>query len=64
METIRATEKAAREAQAKADNIDAAVYDLKAVNPNDNTRPIPDPCRDHRKHRRTRKDRCRSLGQT
>ena len=37
-ETIRVTEKAAREAQAKADNIDAAVYDLKAVNPNDNTK--------------------------
>ena len=36
METIRVTEKAAREAQAKADSIAAAVYDLKAVNPNDN----------------------------
>jgi type I restriction enzyme M protein len=37
-ETIKATEKAAREAQSKADNIDAAVYDLKAVNPNDNSK--------------------------
>jgi type I restriction enzyme M protein len=36
-ETIKAVEKSAREAQAKADSIDAAVYDLKAVNPNDNT---------------------------
>jgi type I restriction enzyme M protein len=31
---IREEEKAAREAEAKADAIDAAVYDLKAVNPN------------------------------
>jgi type I restriction enzyme M protein len=31
---IGETEKAAREAQSKADAIDAAVYDLKAVNPN------------------------------
>jgi type I restriction enzyme M protein len=30
---IAAAEKAARDAQAKADGIDAAVYDLKAVNP-------------------------------
>jgi hypothetical protein len=30
---IAAAEKAARDAQAKADAIDAAVYDLKAVNP-------------------------------
>lgn len=35
-EVIKTTEKTAREAQAKADAIDAAVYDLKAVNPNDN----------------------------
>jgi type I restriction enzyme M protein len=33
-ETIKALEKSARDAQAKADAIDAAVYDLKAVNPN------------------------------
>ncbi|HZS03893.1 MAG TPA: N-6 DNA methylase [Blastocatellia bacterium] len=32
-EELGAAEKAAREAQAKADAIDAAVYDLKAVNP-------------------------------
>lgn len=32
-EALVATEKATREAQAKADAIDAAVYDLKAVNP-------------------------------
>ncbi|MCG3163608.1 MAG: hypothetical protein JMDDDDMK_05047 [Acidobacteria bacterium] len=32
-EALTAAEKAAREAQAKADAIDAAVYDLKAVNP-------------------------------
>lgn len=32
--TIHQREKAAREAQAKADAIDAAVFDLKAVNPN------------------------------
>lgn len=32
-DTLAATEKAMREAQAKADAIDAAVYDLKAVNP-------------------------------
>jgi type I restriction enzyme M protein len=38
MEKIKVTEKAAREAQAKADSIDAAVYDLKAVNPNDNSK--------------------------
>lgn len=31
---IKETEKAARDAQAKADEIDAAVFDLKAVNPN------------------------------
>ena len=31
---IKAQEKLAREAKAKADAIDAAVYDLKAVNPN------------------------------
>jgi type I restriction enzyme M protein len=31
---IRETEKYARDAQAKADEIDAAVFDLKAVNPN------------------------------
>lgn len=31
-------EKSAREAQAKADSIDAAVYDLKAANPNDNSK--------------------------
>jgi type I restriction enzyme M protein len=31
---IRETDKAAREAQMKADEIDAAVFDLKAVNPN------------------------------
>ncbi len=31
---IEEQEKAAREAQAKADAIDAAVFDLKAVNPN------------------------------
>ena len=31
---IREQEKAAREAQAKADSLDAAVFDLKAVNPN------------------------------
>jgi type I restriction enzyme M protein len=37
-ETIKTIEKASREAQAKADNIDAAVYDLKAVNPNDNSK--------------------------
>lgn len=36
-ETIKVAERTAREAQAKADSIDAAVYDLKAVNPNDNT---------------------------
>jgi type I restriction enzyme M protein len=30
---IAAAEKAGREAQSKADAIDAAVYDLKAVNP-------------------------------
>lgn len=33
-DTIKSLEKSAREAQAKADAIDAAVYDLKAVNPN------------------------------
>lgn len=32
-ERIAVAEKAAREAQAKADAIDAAVFDLKAVNP-------------------------------
>jgi type I restriction enzyme M protein len=32
-EALAAAEKSAREAQAKADAIDAAVYDLKAVNP-------------------------------
>jgi type I restriction enzyme M protein len=32
-ESIAAAEKAARDAQVKADAIDAAVYDLKAVNP-------------------------------
>ncbi len=32
-EEIKATEKAIREAQSKADDIDAAVFDLKAVNP-------------------------------
>ncbi len=32
--TLAAAEKASREAQAKANAIDAAVYDLKAVNPN------------------------------
>ena len=32
-EALAAAEKAAREAQAKADAIDAACYDLKAVNP-------------------------------
>jgi type I restriction enzyme M protein len=37
-EIIKTTEKAAREAQAKADAIDAAVYDLKAVNPNNNAK--------------------------
>ncbi len=37
-EIIKTTEKAARESQSKADNIDAAVYDLKAVNPNDNSK--------------------------
>ncbi|MHB8910984.1 MAG: hypothetical protein ACYDAA_19075 [Syntrophales bacterium] len=31
---IRDQEKEAREAQSKADSIDAAVFDLKAVNPN------------------------------
>src|SRR5262249_39803218 len=31
---VRDEDKAAREAQAKADAIDAAVFDLKAVNPN------------------------------
>lgn len=31
---IKETEKSARDAQAKADEIDAAVFDLKAVNPN------------------------------
>lgn len=31
---IKAKEKAIREAQTKASDIDAAVYDLKAVNPN------------------------------
>ena len=31
---IKGTEKAARDAQAKAEEIDAAVFDLKAVNPN------------------------------
>lgn len=33
-DTIKVLEKSAREAQAKADAIDAAIYDLKAVNPN------------------------------
>jgi len=33
-DAIKATDKKAREAQAKANAIDAAVYDLKAVNPN------------------------------
>lgn len=33
-EEIVATEKSARESQAKADAIEAAIYDLKAVNPN------------------------------
>jgi type I restriction enzyme M protein len=33
-QNIRETEKSARDAQAKADAIDAAVFDLKAVNPN------------------------------
>ena len=33
-DTIKTLEKSARETQAKADAIDAAVYDLKAVNPN------------------------------
>ena len=32
---IAAAEKAGREAQSKADAIDAAVYDLKAVNPHE-----------------------------
>lgn len=35
---IKETEKAARDAQSKADEIDAAVFDLKAVNPNVVTR--------------------------
>jgi type I restriction enzyme M protein len=34
VDSIKTLEKSAREAQAKADAIDAAVYDLKAVNPN------------------------------
>jgi type I restriction enzyme M protein len=33
-EALAAAEKAARDAQSKADGIDSAVYDLKAVNPN------------------------------
>ena len=33
-EVIKTKEKAIRDAQAKATDIDAAVYDLKAVNPN------------------------------
>ena len=33
-DSIKTLEKSARETQAKADAIDAAVYDLKAVNPN------------------------------
>jgi type I restriction enzyme M protein len=36
-EELATVEKAAREAQAKADAIDAATYDLKAVNPNAKT---------------------------
>jgi len=48
---IAAAEKAARDAQAKADAIDAAVYDLKAVNPRGRRRRHAEHRRDHRVHR-------------
>lgn len=40
-EKIKTQEKMAREALAKADAIDAAVFDLKAVNPNAVSKPDP-----------------------
>ena len=64
MAQIREKEKAARDLETQAAAIDAAVFDLKAVNPNAVTKVDErTPAADHRQHRAAGPDRGQGAGQ-